>query len=59
MDNRFRAFSRRYSEKLDEPNEARDQTPALVAKACGDETRMQAIRSDTRALEAPGEFSRE
>ncbi len=37
---------------LDKPNEARHQGTALVAKACGDEPGMQAIRSDTRALQA-------
>jgi hypothetical protein len=59
IDNRFRALSRRYREKLGEPNEARDQTTASVAKACGDETGMQAIRSDTRTLQAASEFARE
>ena len=37
--NRFRALSRRYREKLGEPNEARDQPTALVAGTRGDETR--------------------
>jgi hypothetical protein len=58
-DNRFCALSRRYREKLGKPNEVRDQATALVTKACGDETGMQAIRSDTRAVQAASEFTRE
>jgi hypothetical protein len=36
----------------------RDQTGALVAKAGSDETRMQAICSDTRAVQASSKLTR-
>ena len=59
MDDRLCALIRGYREKLGKPNERRDQTAALVAKTRGDETGMQAIRSDARAVQAASQFARE
>ena len=59
IDNRLCAPSWRYCEKLGKPDDARHQGATLVAKACGDEARMQAIRSDTCAAQTTSEFARE
>jgi hypothetical protein len=46
-------------EELGEPNEVRDHAAALITDAGRDETGMQAIGGDPRALQAAGEFARE
>ena len=58
IDDRLSAFGGGYREKLGEPCEARDQTSAFIGEACRDEPRMQAIRGDSGALEAPSQFAR-
>ena len=45
--------------ELGEPCEARDRAAALIADAGRDETGMQAVGGDPRALQAAGEFARE
>src|SRR6516225_10165922 len=59
MNDGSRALGGRYCEKLGEPYHVRDQAPALISKARGDEARMQAIRGDAVAMQAACELARE
>ncbi len=58
IDDCFRTFGGRYRKKLGEPKEARDRAAALVRKACRDETGMQAICGDARAVQSASELTR-
>ena len=58
MDDSFGALGRRYRKKLGEPEQVRNRAPALITKACRDETGMQAICGDARAVQPPGELTR-
>jgi hypothetical protein len=59
INDRFRALLRGDRQKLGETYKARDQAAALIAEACGDESRMQAISGHARVMKAAGEFTRE
>src|SRR5262245_61774495 len=58
IDDCFGTVGRRYRKKLSEPEQVRNRAPALVTKACSDETGMQAICGDARAVQPAGELTR-
>ena len=58
IDDCFGTLGRRYRKKLGEPEQVRNRAPAFVTKACSDETGVQAICGDARAVQPAGEFTR-
>ena len=58
IDDCFGTFGRRYGKRLGQPEQVRNWAAALITKACRDETGMQAIRGDARAMQPAGELSR-
>src|SRR5208282_1265802 len=59
IDKRFRAFLGGDREVNSKTEKTRDQAAALIAEAGGDETWMQAIGGNARAMQAAGELARE